>query len=74
MYVHRHPHRFELALTYSFTDLATAMLSKTLPLLVMNLEWHYTEPDKERKIRSTFMTRLETVMVQWKARAEIEKA
>ena len=34
----------------------------------MNLNWRYTEPEKKRAIRATFMTRLDNVMVQWEAR------
>ena len=54
--------------TNNLLDLAEAIYSKTIPLLLMNLDFMYTELETRRTIRSTFMTRLDNVMVQWEAR------
>lgn len=50
------------------TDLAQAILSKVLPLLLMELCWSHAQPGTGRPIRSAFMTRLHKVNVQWKKR------
>lgn len=38
----------------------------------MNLQFAYTEPDEPRGIQSTFMTRLDGVMIQWRLRRNRE--
>jgi hypothetical protein len=59
-------------LTVNFLDLAKAIYSKAIPLLLMNLEFKYTDPTQEKRIRSTFVTHLDNVMVQWEARQPIQ--
>ena len=61
-------------MTNNFLDLAEAIYSKAIPLLMMNLDFRYTEPEKRRGIESTFITRLDHVMVHWEARETAQLA
>jgi hypothetical protein len=51
-------------------DLAEAIYTKAIPLLLMNLDFRYTNPEKGRAIQSTFMTRLDNIIVEWETRRE----
>ncbi|CAO2648458.1 Nn.00g077250.m01.CDS01 [Neocucurbitaria sp. VM-36] len=60
--------------TLDANNLAEAIYTKAIPLLLMNLEFKFTEPEKPRRMESTFITRLDHVMVHWEARQTAQLA
>ncbi len=49
-------------------DLAEAMYSKMIPLLLMDFDWSSAKPEKEPSMRCTFVVRLVDELMVYKQR------